>query len=266
MRSIGADVAESLHDDSSAFTIDAQLAAGLVAHHHHTAAGGFAASARSADIDRLAGHDGGHGLAHVHGVGVHHPGHDLFVGVDVGGGDILLRANEFDELRGIAARHTLDFAHRHFVRVADHAALGAAEGDVDHGALPGHPTGERAHFIERDVGCVADPSLGRAARDGMLHAKASKDFEMAVVHLDGNVHDNLAVGIAQNPPQALIEVEFLSSQVEAGALRLPRVGLFIHVRGGGDRCHKNILRNDGRSMLGRRRTIPGRGRANAPSI
>ena len=110
-------------------------------------------------FERLAGHDGGHGLAHVHGVGVHHPGHGLLVGVDVGRGNVFFRPDELDQLRGVAAGHALQFALRHLVRIADDAALGAAEGNVDHGALPGHPAGQGAHFVEGDVGRVADAAF-----------------------------------------------------------------------------------------------------------
>src|SRR5208283_3886395 len=160
---IGAHVAEALHDDARALARQAQLLAGLIAHHHHAAAGGFATSAGAADVDGLSGDDGGDRLPHVHGVGVHHPRHDLFVGVDVGGGDVFFRADEFDQLGGVAAGHALQFAHRHFVRIADYAAFGSAERDVDHGALPGHPAGEGADFVEGDVGRVADAALGRSS-------------------------------------------------------------------------------------------------------
>src|SRR5208283_5631774 len=165
MSGVGADITKALHDDAAAFARQAELLDGLVADHHHAAAGGFTASAGATDVDGLAGHDGGDGLAHVHGVGVHHPGHDLFVGVDVGGGDIFFGADEFDQLGGVAAGHALQFAHRHFVRIADDAAFGTAERNVDHGALPGHPAGEGANFIQSDIGSVADAALGRASRN-----------------------------------------------------------------------------------------------------
>src|SRR5215469_5237449 len=95
---IGADIAESLNDHSGAVTVDIELAASFVADDHHAAAGGFAASAGAANVDGLSGYHGGDGLAHVHGVGVHHPGHDLFIGVDVGGGNVFLGADGFDKL------------------------------------------------------------------------------------------------------------------------------------------------------------------------
>ena len=73
------------------------------------------------------------------------------------------------------------------VRIADHAAFAAAERNVDHGAFPGHPGSQRAHFVQRHVGRKADAALGGAARDGMLHAIAGEDFEPAVVELHRNV-------------------------------------------------------------------------------
>ena len=201
---------------------------------------------------------GRHRLAHVHGIGVHHPRHDLFVGVDVGGGNVFFGADEFDQFGGVAARHALDFAHRHLVRIADHAALGAAEGNVDYGALPGHPTGQGAHFVERDVGSIPNAALARAARDRMLHAKAGENFEMPVIHLDGNVDRELAVGIAQNAPQSLVKIQFLGSQIEARPLRFPRIAFFVHVRGRHHRRHRSGLRNECRSGAGRRRQGTGR--------
>ena len=100
----------------------------------------------------FAGDDGGHGLAHVHGVGVHDPGHGLLVGAHVGGGDVFFGADKLDEFGGVAAGHAFELALGTFLGVADDAALGSAEGDVDDGALPGHPGGEGADFVEGDVG------------------------------------------------------------------------------------------------------------------
>src|SRR5579872_6668650 len=244
LRCVGADVTESLHDDAGAFAIDAQFSAGLVADDHYAAAGGLAASARTANVDGLSRHDGSNRLAHVHGVGIHHPRHDLFVGIDVGGGNIFLGADEPDQLRSVTAGHALDFAHRHLVRIADHAALRAPEGDVHHGALPGHPARQRSHFVECDVWRVANAALRRTTGDRMLHAEAREDFEMAVIHLHRDVDRQFAVGIAQHAPQAVIEIEFLGGQIKAGALRLPRVALFIHVRSSRQGRHKSLLRND----------------------
>ncbi len=215
MRGVGADVAESLHDHASGRPVDAELSASLIAHDHHAAPGGFAASARSANIDRLASNNSRDGLAHVHGVGVHHPGHDLFVGVDVRRGNVFFGADELNQFGGVAARHALQFAHRHFVRIADHSALRAAEGNVDYGALPRHPAGQGADFIQRDIGRVTNAALRRTASDGVLHAESGEDFEMTVVHGNRDVHDDFAVGILQDLPESFVEVQLLGGQVKA---------------------------------------------------
>ena len=244
---VGADIAEALHDDAGALR-DCRPSF-WQASSQTIITPRPVASRRPREppmLMRLAGDDRRDGLAHVHGVGIHHPGHDLLVGVDVGGGNVFFRPDEFDQFGGVAAGHALDFAHRHFVGIADHAALGAAEGDVDHGALPGHPAGEGADFVERDIGRIADAALCRAARDGVLHAEAGENFEMAVIHLHRDVTDDLAVGIAQNAPQAFVKIQLLGGQIEAGALRFPRVGFFIHMGRRGNRCHRNSLRNNGR--------------------
>ena len=74
------------------------------------------------------------------------------------------------------------------VGIADDAAFAAAEGDVDHGAFPGHPGGQRADFVEGDVGREADAAFGGAARNGVLHAIAGEDLQAPVVELHRNVN------------------------------------------------------------------------------
>ena len=74
------------------------------------------------------------------------------------------------------------------------AAFGSAKRNVDDGALPGHPAGQGAHFIERDIRGIADAAFAGSAGDGVLHAVAGKDLDSAVIHGDGNMDDDLAVG------------------------------------------------------------------------
>ena len=47
-------------------------------------------------------------------------------------------------------------------RVDGDAPLGAAEGNVDHGRLPGHQRGQRADFAQVDFRVIAQPALHRA--------------------------------------------------------------------------------------------------------
>ena len=87
-------------------------------------------------------------------------------------------------LGGVAAGDALELAGGHLQRIADDAALGAAEREVDHRALPGHPRRERLHFVERDVQVEPDAALGRPARRVVEHAVAGEHLDLAVVHHD----------------------------------------------------------------------------------
>ena len=108
---------------------------------------------------------------------VEDPGHHRGARADVGRRDVLLGPDLVDDLRGVAARHPLELAERQRLRVADDAALGAAEGEVHQRALPRHPHRERLHLVERDAGVVADAALRRAARDVVRDAPAGEDAD-----------------------------------------------------------------------------------------
>ena len=134
--------------------------------------------------------------AGVHRVRVHHPGHDLAVGVHVGRGDVALRADDDADLAGVAARHALELLHRQLLRIAADAALGAAVGQVHRGALDRHPGRQRHHLLERHVGVVAHAALARAARQVVLDPVALEVGDAAVVHLDRHVDDQRALRAA----------------------------------------------------------------------
>ena len=61
----------------------------------------------------------------------------------------------------------------------------------------------------------------------MLHPKPGEHFELAVVHGNRDVDDELAVGILQDFPKAFVQVEFLRGEVEARGLRLPGIDLLF---------------------------------------
>ena len=65
---------------------------------------------------------------------------------------------------------------------------------------------------------------------------------VTVVHLDGDIHRKFAIGITQNPPQAIVKIKFLSRQVKTRPLRLPRITFFVDLRRSGQGGHKIGLR------------------------
>ena len=115
----------------------------------------------------------------LHRVGVHHPGHRLLVGADIGGRDVVLGADQRADLAGVAAGHAVRVRWCCTAWVDAHAALGAAVGDIEQGALPGHPHRQGADLVEGDVGGVAKAALGRSARDVVLHSVPDEQLDLA---------------------------------------------------------------------------------------
>src|SRR5271157_424214 len=219
----GTHVAEALNDDASGFFLHAELGHGLVHADHHATAGGFAAATRAAEFDGLTGNDGGRGLAGVHGVCIHDPSHGLLVGADVGSGNVALWAKPIRKFSGVAAGEALKFPAGQFAGIADDAAFGAAERNVHHGALPGHPGREGADFIEADVGSKTDAALAGTSDRGMKDAVTDENFELAVVHADGDVKGDFLIGIFKVTIDTLFKAQFVRGHFKT------RFGVLVNI-------------------------------------
>lgn len=101
------------------------------------------------------------------------------VGVHVGRGDVLARAYDLLDRLHQLPRQLLQLPLRQLLGVDRHAALGAAEGDVHHGGLPGHQRREAADVVEVDGGVVAEAALEGAAAVVVLHAVGVEDLDLA---------------------------------------------------------------------------------------
>ena len=108
LRGERAGVPKALHHDLRVFQIHAQMLGRLDDRVHGAPRGGLVASLAPADRQRLAGHNGERGVALVHRVRVHDPGHRLRVRVHVGRGYVAIRTDEQLDLRGVAARQRLE--------------------------------------------------------------------------------------------------------------------------------------------------------------
>jgi hypothetical protein len=157
---VGAHVAKALHREGGAIQGEVVLAGPLLHHVHEALAGGLLAALGAARGEGLAGDHAPQGVlvaagAPVH-VGVHHPHHGLGVGAHVRRGDVVVGADVVTQRVGEAAGDALELGLAVLAGVELDAALGAAEGDLHHGALPGHPGGERLDLVEVHLGVVAD--------------------------------------------------------------------------------------------------------------
>ena len=251
LAAIATDVAEALHYHAGLGVIQTESAQRLHGDDHAAAAGGLGAAARAAQRERLAGNHGGGGLALVHRVGIHDPGHGLRIGVDVRRGHVAVRTDDVHDFGCVAAGDALQFAGRKQIGIADHAAFAAAERDVHHRAFPGHPGRQGAHFIERDVGSEANSALGRSANNGMLDAIAGEDLQAAVVELHRDVHRQLERRGAQHFPKTLVEAQPLGGFIEPRRGGNPRIDFLF-----GDwnrledhRCLQSIARTTQRSTI-----------------
>ena len=170
------------------------------------AAGGFPASQGPAQHDRLAGDDARHRVARLLAVRIHDPGHDLLVGAHVGGGDVLIRSDDVDDFRRKAAGEALKLAAGQVGRVDPDAALGAAEGQVDQRAFPGHPHGQGGDLPQVHVLVVTDAALGRTHGEQVLHPVTEDVLhEMVFVPAKGERHDMGPLGKEQPFPDVLVQ-------------------------------------------------------------
>ncbi len=114
------------------------------------------------------------------------------------------------------ARKALQLPGGERVGVHGHAPLGAAVGDVHHGALPRHPHGQGSDLVQVHGGVIADAALGRASGQAVLDAVAGEDAHAPVVHVDGKVHGQLSPWGAQDAAQAVVQVQPVGYRVELG--------------------------------------------------
>ena len=195
----------------------------------------------------LPGHDLGHRVAALHGVGVHHPGHRLLVRRHVRRGDVLLRPDERQELGREPPGEPLDLDGRHLARVAADAALGAAVGQAQQRALPCHPHRQRGALAERDLRVVANAALRRAEHARVLHPVAGEDDARAVVELDRARDDDRPLRVAEPLRDPRVDVRVRNGLVELRDRRAVERRVVLEV---GERRDVLCARHGGVSVSG----------------
>jgi len=145
---------------------------------------------------------------------VHHPGHHLGVGVDVGRRDVTRRPEDLLDLVDERPRDLLDLVALELRRVAVDAALRATERDADDRGLPRHELRERADLVEVDVRVVAHAALVRAARPVVLDAVPGVDVDLPVGLAHGHLHLHLAVVGRHHRPDVVRQPEAIRRRRE----------------------------------------------------
>ena len=180
---VGADVAKTLDGDADSVERLVLRREEFSQHDHDPAPGRLLAPDRSADAHRLARHHAKLLMSDHHAVRVEQPRHHLRIGSRIRRGNILVRPDDRHDLAGVSSRQPLFLAHRQLSRIADHAALGAAEGDVGDRALPCHPRGQCPHFVHGYVGMIADAAFAWSTHLAVQHPMADERPHRTVVHL-----------------------------------------------------------------------------------
>lgn len=108
-----------------------------------------------------------------------------------------------DSLSGVAARRVPGWESSFGFR---HAALGAAERQADHGALPGHPHGGAFTSASVTLWCGSEYRPWWGGHRVVLNAVAGEDLDRAVVHFPGNARSSRAGG-SEDLPHVIIEAE-----------------------------------------------------------
>ena len=138
-----------------------------------------------------------------------------------------LRLKNMATLAALSPREPLEFTDAQLRRIADHAALGATERKIHHGALPRHPCRQRPYFVEIYVRRITNAALRWPTREIVLHAEALEDPGPAVVHRDGNRDLDRLLALGEDADQVRVDTEGLSDPTEL-CLR-QRVGVLAKV-------------------------------------
>ena len=192
-----ADVAEALDAHARAFEGQADLGRRGASADEHAAPGRIAPPAAAAQGKRLAGHHRSRGRAVHHRIGVHHPRHDLFVGVDVGRGNVLVRADDDADLAGVASRQAFEFGFGQRRGSTRTPPLAPPKGTPMTAFLMLIQPARRHHFRQRYVLMETHAALARAARSIVLHAIALEVRDRAVIELDRHIDDEDALRALQ---------------------------------------------------------------------
>ena len=147
-------------------------------------------------------------------IGVHHPGHDLLVGADIGRGDVHIRPDEGCDFLHVTAGKTLQLARRHVAGIDNHAALGSTEGQADQRTFPAHPHGESGDFPECHILMEADSALGGTGREVVLDAVALENLDFAAVHANGHGNNDATFGAFGAIAEAGVHAKDVGGDIE----------------------------------------------------
>src|SRR6266404_5926176 len=149
-----------------------------------------------------------------HAVGVHDPGHYLRVGVNIRRRDVFIRRDQWRDFVSITSGKPLEFVTGKLARIANNAALCAAEWDIDDGTFPRHPHRQGLEFIESNVRVITNTPLARPASAAMLHAETFKHADRTIIHFHRKRQRQRPTRAPQDLAQTRFEAALLRGIIE----------------------------------------------------
>jgi hypothetical protein len=201
------DVAEALHARDGVLGPNPEFLQGFSQREDHTVTRRLSPTLRAAHADRLARDEAGVLAAVERFELVEHPQHVLGVRHDVRSGHITNGSDIARYRPNPRAAQSFLLALTEAVRRANHAALAATQGDVDDGALPGHPHREGPDGVDRLLRVETDSTLTGAAGVVVLDPEGAEHLHGAVVHPDREAEMILAHRLAQQIAGRLVKAE-----------------------------------------------------------
>ena len=142
---------------------------------------------------------------------IHHPSHNLTVGVDVRSRNVFGDADDRSDSADISASQTFLFCVGKRLRITDDTAFTAAERNIDNRGLPGHPASKRANRVDGFRGEPTNTALCRTASSVVLNAETLENFRRSIVHLHGQGDPNFTLRSTQEGSRRSVKIKSFSS-------------------------------------------------------
>src|SRR6185437_14236794 len=118
------------------------------------------------------------------GVGIHKPGHDLFIRAQIWPHDICLWSDKWNHFQHVSARNSLQLNRSQAPGIHCDPSLCATIGKISKGTFPTHPYSQCCRFPQSQGRCKTSASLGRTKGKMMLHAIALEDSDASIFAMD----------------------------------------------------------------------------------
>ena len=113
---------------------------------------------------------------------IHHPAHNLSVGVHIRCGNIFLFANKHSDSVNVCSSQSFQFAFGKSCRIYDNATFATAIRQASNCAFASHPKSESFNFVHGYVLMITHTTFCRTKNGAVLATITSENFGSAIIH------------------------------------------------------------------------------------